>query len=238
MRDGHGAGSLWPVRAVLYDIHGNLAALEAVVADARAAGASRFVLGGDYGMLGPEPAQTLTLIDSLPVDLVLRGNTERWVAQLDADDIPNDTIRAACAYVAEAQGAANVQRLAALPDTAELDGFAFAHASPGSDMRGFLSEPIGDEDVLVVGLAAPTLVVGHTHQQFRRQVGDVEVVNPGSVGLPLDGDTRAAYALWHDDGTLELRRVAYDSAAIATALDAIATEWSTLAANRVRTASL
>ena len=62
------------------------------------------------------------------------------------------------------------------------------------------------------------LVFGHTHVQFRRfGRGGVELLNPGSVGMPFDGDTRAAYALFGDDGDVEARRVAYDHEASAVA---------------------
>ena len=78
---------------------------------------------------------------------------------------------------------------------------------PGAERRG------GQE--LLDGTTHPRLVFGHTHVQFRRPaaVGDVELVNPGSVGVPLDGDPRAAYALIDPDSReLELRRVEYDTA--------------------------
>jgi len=59
------------------------------------------------------------------------------------------------------------------------------------------------------------IVFGHTHLPFRRKAGAVELVNPGSVGMPFDGDPRAAYALVHPDGSIERRRVAYDHMASA-----------------------
>ncbi len=220
----------------MYDIHGNLDALAAVVNDARAGGAAHFVLGGDYAMLGPAPLDTVKLLDTLPVALKLRGNTERWVARLDADDIPGDAIREACRHVADALGPERVAGLATLPVTAELEGVTFAHASPASDMRGFFDAPAEGEEQLVRGVGTRQLVVGHTHMQFRRPVGGVEVINPGSVGFPLDGDPRAAYALRHDDGEIELRRVEYDCEPAAARLEAIGTEWALLAARRLRTA--
>jgi diadenosine tetraphosphatase ApaH/serine/threonine PP2A family protein phosphatase len=79
-------------------------------------------------------------------------------------------------------------------------------------MRSFLPEAADDEAELLEGVGETRLIFGHTHLAFRRPAAgaDVELVNPGSVGLPLDGDRRAAYALLADDGELELRRVEYD----------------------------
>ena len=78
-----------------------------------------------------------------------------------------------------------------------MAGARFVHASPVSDLRSFAPEPDDEEAELLDGTTHPRLVFGHTHVQFRRPaaVGDVELVNPGSVGVPLDGDPRAAYAL-------------------------------------------
>jgi diadenosine tetraphosphatase ApaH/serine/threonine PP2A family protein phosphatase len=68
-----------------------------------------------------------------------------------------------------------------------------------------------DDDELIAGATERRIVFGHTHLAFRRVITDgVELINPGSVGFPFDGDRRAAYALLHDDGSVEHRRVAYD----------------------------
>jgi diadenosine tetraphosphatase ApaH/serine/threonine PP2A family protein phosphatase len=90
-------------------------------------------------------------------------------------------------------------------------------------MRSFLPDPGDDEAELLAGADARRLFFGHTHLQFRRPAADggsdgLELVNPGSVGMPLDGDRRAAYALLRDDGTVELRRIAYDWEASVRAL--------------------
>jgi hypothetical protein len=115
----------------------------------------------------------------------------------------------------EALGDQRSDELAALPESAALphgSGRAW-HASPVSDMRSFLPDPGPDEAELLDGVDERRLVFGHTHLQFRREARNgaaaVELVNPGSIGVPLDGDRRAAYALMTDDGAVELRRVAY-----------------------------
>ena len=194
--------------AALYDIHGNLPALEAVLADAEAEGADRFLLGGDYASLGAWPVETLERLRKLPTVARLRGNWERW--QANPDDMPEVAfIRAAGKWVREQLGA-TVGELAGLPETTTVDGTFYCHASPHSDMRSFWPQPAGDEEELLRGVSERRLVFGHTHLQFRRTAASgVELVNPGSVGLPFDGDRRAAYALIDGDG-VELRRVEYD----------------------------
>ena len=110
--------------------------------------------------------------------------------------------------------------LAALPFEAELAGARIVHASPVSDLRSFGPDPDPEDEELLDGTTHPRLLFGHTHVQFRRLGGaaDLELVNPGSVGMPLDGNPRAAYALIGSDRTLELRRVRYDTAAAIGAL--------------------
>lgn len=204
--------------AVIYDVHGNLAALDAVLADAEAAGAERYVLGGDFCGLGPWPAETLQKLRALPEATWIRGNWERWVAH--PSEAPEDpVVQGGIAACAEAIGDAAVQELGALPEQALAGEARFCHASPLSDMRPFAPEPAEDEPELLAEVGESRLVFGHTHVQFRRR-GErrIDLVNPGSVGMPLDGDPRAAYALIAPDHTLELRRVAYDHAASAAAL--------------------
>jgi diadenosine tetraphosphatase ApaH/serine/threonine PP2A family protein phosphatase len=84
------------------------------------------------------------------------------------------------------------------------------------------------------------LVFGHTHLPFTREgPGEIQLVNPGSVGIPLDGDTRAAYALLHEDGRVELRRAEYDAAASATALrERFSGEFAGVIARRIESAQL
>jgi diadenosine tetraphosphatase ApaH/serine/threonine PP2A family protein phosphatase len=198
------------VLAALYDIHGNLPALDAVLADAETAGADSFLLGGDYASLGAWPVETLERLRGLPSPAWLRGNWERW--QASPSFAPKlEFIQAAMGWVRDALGPESVAELAALPETATLDGTLFCHASPVSDMRTFMPEPNHDEGELLADVAEPRLVFGHSHLQFKRvSEAGVELVNPGSVGLPFDGDRRAAYALLPSGGRAELRRVEYD----------------------------
>jgi predicted phosphodiesterase len=205
------------VLAVLYDIHGNRPALEAVLADARSAEAGEFVLGGDYALFGPFPAEAVAMLEELPNAHLIRGNVDRWSAH--PEQAPDDQlIRGAIDACREALGEATVLELDGLPEQLVLDGTLYCHASPVSDMRSFLPRPSPEDDELLSGIAQRRVVFGHTHLQFRRHRADgIELVNPGSVGMPLDGDLRAAYALVHDDGSIEQRRVDYDNEAASAA---------------------
>jgi diadenosine tetraphosphatase ApaH/serine/threonine PP2A family protein phosphatase len=81
-------------------------------------------------------------------------------------------------------------------------------------------------------------VFGHSHLQFRRAgPNGTTLINPGSAGMPLDGDVRAAYALRHDDGELEFRRVEYDVERAARAWESLGGEFATFAAQRIRRGS-
>ncbi len=204
--------------ALLYDIHGNLPALEVVLKDARERGADQWFIGGDVALFGPWPEDSVTRLKALEPATWIRGNGERWTA--DPDSAP-EPVRGATDAARTALGDALVDELAALPQSAVIGARTRGwHGSPVSDVRSFLPEPAADEAELLGGVSERRLVFGHTHLPFQRMspMSDIELVNPGSVGMPFDGDHRAAYALVHDDGAIEHRRVAYDHAATAIAL--------------------
>jgi diadenosine tetraphosphatase ApaH/serine/threonine PP2A family protein phosphatase len=187
--------------ALLYDVHGNLPALEAVLEDCPA---DHFLLGGDYAAFGGWPRECVERLQSLDDATWIRGNTERWLVDGPPEGGPAEAIETTAALV-------DVDWLYALPERITLTEGHFCHASPLNDMESFAPEEQPGEDRLLDGVAERRVVFGHTHVQFRRVREDgIELVNPGSVGIPLDGDRRAAYAVIGDDGELELRRVEYD----------------------------
>lgn len=240
--------------AVLYDVHGNLPALEAVLADADAAGATRWLLGGDYALFGAWPLETVERLRTLRGATWIRGNGERWT-NAPAEAPP--PVRPAVRWCAKQLGSALVAQLAALPEQAVLDGdLRCCHASPLSDMAGLTPDPSPGEQALLAELREPRLVVGHTHVQFHRGAGGagaaastgaaagdaastLELLNPGSVGMPFDGDPRAAYALVGDDGAIALRRIAYDHRASAVAVrERLGGEIGDLVARRIEQARI
>jgi diadenosine tetraphosphatase ApaH/serine/threonine PP2A family protein phosphatase len=200
------------VLGLLYDVHGNLPALEAVLDDCPA---ERFLLGGDYATFGAWPRETIARLRELEAEWI-RGNVDRWL--VDAADAP-DVMLPLIERSREMIGAELCRELAALPASTTHGGVLYCHASPLSDMDSFYPEPHDTDVERLMGVEAERVVFGHTHLAFDRDgPGGIRLVNPGSVGMPLDGDHRAAYAVQHDDGRVELRRVDYDWRASAEAV--------------------
>ena len=197
--------------AVLYDIHGNLAALEAVLEAAEEAGATTYLLGGDYATFGPWPRETAELVIGLPAVACIRGNVDRWLCE--EPEVPAEAwqmVTTALSVARDVLGPDLVSRLYELPERAELDGMLVCHGSPRSDIESFAPDPQPEEERMLGGEAQRTILFGHSHRQFERAgPNGTYLVNPGSVGAPLDGDPRAAWALY-DDGELRLRRTVYD----------------------------
>jgi predicted phosphodiesterase len=197
--------------AVLYDIHGNLAALEAVLADVETAGATSYLLGGDYASFGPWPRETAEALESLPAIVRIRGNVERWLREdPEAPESARQFLTTALAAARKSLGPALVERLYRLPEQADLDRILVCHGSPLSDIESFAPEAQPDDERLLAGRSERTILFGHSHRQFRRAgPNETLLVNPGSVGAPLDGDRRAAWAIY-ENGEIEFRRTAYD----------------------------
>lgn len=197
--------------AILYDVHGNLVALESVLAQAEREGAAAYVLGGDYAAFGPWPRETVERLEDLNAVARIRGNGERWLR--DEPEAPEEArafLHAALAAAREQLGPEWVARLYDLPEDAELDGMLVCHGSPLSDIESFAAKPQDGEERLLAGETGRTILFGHSHLQFRRPgPDDTHLVNPGSVGMPLDHDPRAAWAVYAN-GEIDFRRTAYD----------------------------
>jgi predicted phosphodiesterase len=195
----------------LYDIHGNIDALEAVLADPRAANPDVVLVGGDAI---PGPFATAVL-ERLEGARWVRGNGEREVAE--AIDLPapaeDDLARFTAKLTLDEIGAERARPLGELPLTVELDGVLYCHATPRADdeMVTRISAPERYATVLA-DVTAPVVVAGHTHQQHDVTVDGVRFLNAGSVGMPYEGDGAARW-LWVKDGEPELRRTEYDSRA-------------------------
>jgi diadenosine tetraphosphatase ApaH/serine/threonine PP2A family protein phosphatase len=220
--------------AVLYDIHGNLPALDEVLEDAEAAGADAYLLGGDFGSWSPWPRETIERLRGLPNTNWIRGNGERWLRepQLDRPEVM-------AAFSEHNSGLGTDEGwLYSLQARFELDGVLYVHGSPLSDVESFPPEPGDDDERMLNGVRDRTVVFGHSHQQFRRPgPNGTTLINPGSAGMPLDGDVRAAYALRSDAGEFEFRRVEYDVERAAQAWEKVGGTFANFAAQRVRRGS-
>jgi predicted phosphodiesterase len=221
------------VLGTLYDIHGNLDALDVVLADADAVGVDRWLLGGDYGAVSPYPLETLARLRELPNATWIRGNGERWLVEPPGD---RPEVMEVYERFRGQLPAEDVQRLYALPAQVELHGVLYVHGSPLADDDSFAPEPQEGEKRLLAGVRDRTIVFGHSHQQFRRSgPNGTDLVNPGSVGMPLDGDRRAAWATRDPD--FVFRRSEYDFERAAAAYRAMGGDFGEFAARRIEKGS-
>ncbi len=220
---------------LLYDIHGNLPAVEAVLPEAEGEGVDRWLLGGDYGTPSPWPLETLERLRRLENATWIRGNGERWLREPPEDRLE---VMEIYEYLIRGLPEDEIDSLYRLPPQAELDGVLYVHGSPVSDVESFAPEPQEDEVRLLGGVRNRTIVFGHSHQQFRRPGPEgTELLNPGSVGMPLDGDRRAAWGVRTDDGELAFRRTEYDVERAAAAYRAMGGDFGEFAARRIERGS-
>ena len=202
--------------AALYDIHGNLPALEAVLAEVRAARVDRVVVGGDV-LPGPMSRECLELVLDLgiPTDFII-GNGERETIAAKhgkMNTIIPEAFRETMEWNAAQLTDADQKRIASWPLTTKvrIDGLGdvlFCHATPRNDTEIFTSTTSEDKlRRLFDPLDVNVVVCGHTHMQFDRMIGATRVVNAGSVGMPFD----VPGAYWLLLGfEIELRRTDYD----------------------------
>lgn len=184
------------------DVHGNLAALEAVLADLAEVRPDLVVHGGDLAFNGPRPAECVDRIRKLGWPGVKGNMDEALTTHRNQDGV---------AWTAQRIGEECNAWLQALPmEWRHADEVALVHAVPGDLWKAVLPEAEDDAIRAVYApLGASVAVYCHIHRPYVRRVGDLTVANTGSVGMPFDGDPRACY-LVIEDGRCTHRRVAYD----------------------------
>jgi putative phosphoesterase len=189
--------------AVLCDVHGNLAALEAVLGEVP--DEATIVVGGDVCAGGGQPSETLARLRGLG-DRVrwVRGNADRELYPGEEGLAPQEVIEEARSRLGEDE----IAFLHELPETQRIGDVLYCHASPRNDVDIF-TELTPDERVafLFDGLDVATVVCGHTHMQFDRSVAGVRVINAGSVGMPYEEEPGAYWLL-----DLVHRRTPYEGA--------------------------
>jgi predicted phosphodiesterase len=219
--------------ALISDVHGNLEALDTVLADAAdaagGAGVEAFWFLGDLVAHGPRPAECVRRVRDLPGLVAVRGNTDRYVLT----EPPDPVMVASFDWTRGRLPPDDLAWLAALPVEARPgvpDGsrVLLVHASPGRDDGPGLDPHASDADLAAAGftsLAGDLVCVGHTHHSDVRHLAGAQVVNPGSVSLPRTSDANARYAiLTHGDvgWTVEHRVAPYDRASVLADLDTVA----------------
>ena len=199
--------------AALYDIHGNVPALDAVLAEVEAEEVDLIVVGGDVAY-GPMPAETLDRLAALGdrVRFVMGNGDRELVETFDGAAGEDDDYAVQRAWVVQRLSRAHRDALAAYEPTVSAGGVLFCHGSPRSDSETIttLSDDARIEPMLA-GVAEEVIVGGHTHRQFDRTVAGKRLINAGSVGSPYEGDPDARWLMLHPEP--ELRRTAYDVAA-------------------------
>jgi predicted phosphodiesterase len=220
--------------AIISDVHGNLAALEAVLADIRRHTPDAIVNLGDCVTSPLWPRETLDLLETLDLPTV-RGNHDRWIATA-----PDEKLSPSERYTRDALTPAQRTALGALPATLRIDdGILAVHGTPESDTEYLLEEKVDGRLALVTAralaarlgeTAAGLVLCGHSHHQhMAAAAGDRVVVNPGSVGCPRHagnddpsiaeaGSPHARYALATRRGSrwrIELHALDYDWSAVA-----------------------
>jgi predicted phosphodiesterase len=214
--------------AALYDIHGNLPALEAALQEIRGEDIGAIVVGGDL-VPGPMPRECLaTLLDfGLPVHFIAGNGEQNVLAARDGDDMDGvpERFRDALRWTAEQLTEEEASLLRAWPLTHRIGerggGALFCHATPRDADEIFTRlTPAERLEPVLAEAEAPIVVCGHTHMQFDRTVGSIRAINAGSVGMPF-GDPGAHWLLLDPhSGQAALRRTEYDYAAAAARIRA------------------
>jgi putative phosphoesterase len=203
-----------PQVAALYDIHGNLAALEAVLAEVP--DDATILVGGDICAGGEQPSETLARLRGLGDRVAwVRGNADRELHPDEEGLAPAEFLEKARSELSEEE----IEFLHGLPPTRRIGDVLYCHASPRNDLDIF-TERTPEERIafLFAGLDASTVVCGHSHTQFERTIAGVRVVNAGSVGMPYEEEPGAYWLL-----DLVHRHTPYDGANLtATREEAVA----------------
>jgi putative phosphoesterase len=203
--------------AALYDIHGNLAALEAVLAEVP--DDATIVVGGDICAGGEQPSETLARLRGLG-DRVrwVRGNADRELYPGEGGLVPEPLVEATRGRLSEDE----IAFLHGLPETQQVGDVLYCHASPRNDVDIFTERtPEESIAVLFAGLDVATVVCGHTHTQYERDVAGVHVVNAGSVGMPYEDEPGAYWLL-----DLVHRRTPYEGAELQASREEAVSEFT------------
>jgi putative phosphoesterase len=198
--------------AAIADIHGNLPALEAVLAEVERERPDLIVVCGDVAS-GPMPAETIDVLRELEGARFVRGNADRGlIDEFDGKpqaDMPGPHVEWCSKQLTRDQR----DFLASFEPTVQVDRLLFCHAVPANDTDVFSVEtPEERVRELMQGVDADLVVCGHTHMQFDRTVGGLRIVNPGSVGMTY-GEPGAYWAMVSPD--VAMRRTDYDREAAA-----------------------
>jgi putative phosphoesterase len=206
--------------AIVSDVHGNLTAFDAVLADIEPRAPDVVLHGGDLALMGAQPAAVVDRVRELGWPGVL-GNTDEvlWRPEEQARQerlAPKLGVLLRLIFqeyapaTLELLGEERVMWLRGLPAQQRLEDLVLVHAAPDDLWRAPMPDTEDDElSTVYQPLDAATAVYGHIHRPYTRTLPKLTVANSGSVGMPWDGDPRASYLLI-EDGQPRLVRVEYD----------------------------
>jgi predicted phosphodiesterase len=199
--------------AILSDIHGNLPALQAVIKDALARGCKTFLSLGDVVGYGAQPGECIDLLCALKIPNIL-GNHDSYITR-NQNCPRSKAVSEILDYQRTVLTSQQVAWLSGSHDYLRDEGLLFVHGGPDDPLDQYLYKITKN----TIPDNVRFLFTGHTHIQIRADFDERVFCNPGSVGQPRDGDSRAAYATLQAD-TLALYRVEYDINRAAAAMKA------------------
>ncbi|SDN35921.1 metallophosphoesterase family protein [Alkalicoccus daliensis] len=209
--------------AVFSDVHGNEAALQAVLEDMEAQNVTDVLMLGDISYRGPKPKECLDLVRSR-ADKIVKGNADAWAVRgIKEGEVPPaalEMMQAEQIFTSSLLSTEDLRFLDELPATLEIpltnkrQLFA-CHATPSSLFDVITDESKNEEFSTFIDAdpRAEFFTYGHIHLSHFRHIDGRKIFNPGSVGLPFDGDPRASYTILtrENDIHMQFRRVAYDT---------------------------
>jgi putative phosphoesterase len=203
--------------ATLYDVHGNLPALEAVLAEVP--DDATIVVGGDVCAGGAQPSEVLERLRALGDRVVwIRGNADRELMPGEEGLAPPGALDETRARLSDEQ----IAFLHGHPPTAQLERVLFCHATPRNDVDIFTERTPEERLVdIFADVDADVVVCGHTHMQFERTIAGKRVLNSGSVGMPYEDEPGAYWML-----DLAHRRTPYDGAVLAASREDALSEFT------------
>jgi putative phosphoesterase len=190
--------------ALISDIHANLPALEAVLTHAKSLGIKRYWCLGDLVQFNAFPEEVVKKIRKMEA-VCIHGNIDLKVLEMKQElkqapyeELPEEISPFAWSYLQLSKQSKKF--LKKLPEKAKIKirGFKFLliHGSPiANDDPIYIDTPKERLEELVEGVKADIILCGHTHKPFIHEVNDIHIINPGSVGRPIDHDPRASYAV-------------------------------------------
>ncbi|MFW5658427.1 MAG: metallophosphoesterase family protein [Bacteroidota bacterium] len=228
---------------ILSDIHANLPALEAVLAETKDRNIQSYLVLGDIVGYGPWPNETTERVRSLPNLIAIQGNHEAMLVQPEMRSRANDAAAFSSAWTVDVLKQQHLDWLTQLPITVDLKvGVRLVHGGmpKGSERVHYINDHSASENLMLAELQNLRLVLhGHTHVSvvYRRDViqgrdykvpGErvevlqeevIDLLNPGSVGLPREADPRAQYAIWErHTNAISFHRLAYDHQSVVKAM--------------------